>query len=151
MERDEESPVWEARGILRRALPLLPPSHPSGLRRLRMTAQSEGPLNRQECRCHPSPEKASELHKQKSSAGLTAMGRRIYLLPKQASILSHLEVAMAELMRKCDVCSHSKAAHVDGVHCALCRCASERLEMVQDSFVFRSALTPRTGRPGKKR
>jgi hypothetical protein len=58
---------------------------------------------------------------------------------------------MAELMRKCDVCSHSKAAHVDGVHCALCRCSSESRELVQDSFVFRSALTQRPGRAGKKR
>src|SRR5437763_11035103 len=28
--------------------------------------------------------------------------------------------------RLCDVCGHSRAAHVDGVHCALCRCNSER-------------------------
>ena len=58
---------------------------------------------------------------------------------------------MAELMRKCEVCGHSRAAHVDGVACALCRCHSERSELVQDSFAFRSALAPRSKGAGRKR
>ena len=31
--------------------------------------------------------------------------------------------------KKCDLCSHSSAAHVDGMRCALCECTSERREV----------------------
>jgi len=53
--------------------------------------------------------------------------------------------------RLCEICGHSRAAHVDGVHCALCRCSSERPAAVQESLVFRSALPVRTARIGRKR
>jgi hypothetical protein len=53
--------------------------------------------------------------------------------------------------RLCDICGHSRAAHVDGVHCALCRCSSERPAMVQESLVFRTALPIRSARIGRKR
>ena len=53
---------------------------------------------------------------------------------------------MADQMRKCEVCGHSQAAHVDGVQCSLCRCHSEPAKLVQDSFVFRSALIPPSSR-----
>jgi hypothetical protein len=42
--------------------------------------------------------------------------------------------------KKCDICSHSSAAHVDGVRCALCDCTSERREVVQQTLAFRSIL-----------
>ena len=42
--------------------------------------------------------------------------------------------------KKCDLCSHTRAAHVDGTHCALCSCNSERKTFVQDAFSFRNAL-----------
>jgi hypothetical protein len=41
---------------------------------------------------------------------------------------------------KCPICSHSRAAHVDGVKCALCRCTSEPREFRQESFAFKTAL-----------
>jgi hypothetical protein len=44
-------------------------------------------------------------------------------------------------MKRCDFCGHSRAAHVDGVHCALCPCRSEAVEVVQQSFTFREALS----------
>jgi hypothetical protein len=53
--------------------------------------------------------------------------------------------------RVCDICGHSRAAHVDGVHCALCRCTSERATPVQESLAFRSALPVRAARIGRKR
>jgi hypothetical protein len=53
--------------------------------------------------------------------------------------------------RLCDICGHSRAAHVDGVHCALCRCSSERTAAVQQSLVFRNALPIRTAGIGRKR
>jgi len=53
--------------------------------------------------------------------------------------------------RLCEVCNHSRTAHVDGVHCALCRCNSERPIAMQESLVFRSALPIRTSGMGRKR
>ena len=53
--------------------------------------------------------------------------------------------------RLCDICGHSRAAHVDGIHCALCRCSSARTAAVQESLVFRNALPVRTGGIGRKR
>jgi hypothetical protein len=53
--------------------------------------------------------------------------------------------------RLCEICGHSRAAHVDGVHCALCRCSSERPAAVQESLVFRSALPIRAAGIGRKR
>jgi hypothetical protein len=53
--------------------------------------------------------------------------------------------------RKCEICGHSRAAHVDGVHCALCRCNSQRTVAVQESLAFRSSLPVRTAGIGRKR
>ena len=53
--------------------------------------------------------------------------------------------------RICEVCGHSREAHVDGVHCALCRCSSERPAAVQQSLLFRTALPVRTAGMGRKR
>jgi len=53
--------------------------------------------------------------------------------------------------RICEVCGHSRAAHVDGVHCALCRCGSERPAAVQQSLAFRGTLPVRTVGMGRKR
>lgn len=55
-----------------------------------------------------------------------------------------------ESTKRCLYCGHSRAAHTDGVHCALCRCRSERVETVQESFAFRGIITPRSS-TGRKR
>jgi hypothetical protein len=60
-----------------------------------------------------------------------------------------MRVAM-ESTKRCLYCGHSRAAHTDGVHCALCRCRSERVETVQESFAFRGIITPRSS-TGRKR
>jgi hypothetical protein len=49
--------------------------------------------------------------------------------------------------KKCVYCGHSRAAHADGVKCALCRCRSEEVTMIQDSFAFRSSLPTRGHAP----
>ena len=55
-------------------------------------------------------------------------------------------------MKRCELCGHSRAAHADGVHCALCHCRSERTEVVQQSFAFRGVITPGRDKPyGRKR
>lgn len=54
--------------------------------------------------------------------------------------------------KRCELCGHSRAAHADGVQCALCHCRSERPEVVQQAFTFRGVIT--TGRNrgyGRKR
>jgi len=53
--------------------------------------------------------------------------------------------------RKCPNCPHSRAAHTDGVHCALCRCRSEEPAVVQESFAFRGAVTSPRVRNTRKR
>jgi hypothetical protein len=47
---------------------------------------------------------------------------------------------MEKTARRCEHCGHSKAAHVDGVRCALCGCVPARRTFVQDSFSFRDSL-----------
>jgi hypothetical protein len=47
---------------------------------------------------------------------------------------------MADANRKCDYCGHSRAAHADGIACALCRCRSERVQFVQQSLSFRDSI-----------
>jgi len=51
-------------------------------------------------------------------------------------------------MKKCEICGHSRAAHTDGVKCALCDCISRPRELVQESFGFRGPLLrpPQSGR-----
>ena len=46
--------------------------------------------------------------------------------------------------KRCDLCGHSRAAHAGGIQCALCRCRSERTQVVQLSLAFRGVIT--TGR-----
>ena len=53
--------------------------------------------------------------------------------------------------RRCEYCPHSRAAHVDGVKCALCPCVSEQRVFVQESLTFRSALPARVMRNTRKR
>jgi hypothetical protein len=50
---------------------------------------------------------------------------------------------MTSSTKRCEYCGHSRAAHTDGVHCALCRCSSERAELVQETFAFRGAIAVR--------
>jgi hypothetical protein len=52
-----------------------------------------------------------------------------------------IAVIMADAAKKCPFCGHSRAAHTDGVHCALCRCRSELTQPVQESFAFRREVT----------
>jgi hypothetical protein len=53
--------------------------------------------------------------------------------------------------KKCDICSHSRAAHVDGGRCALCGCTSERRDLVQQTLGFRSTLPARIINNTRKR
>ena len=54
-------------------------------------------------------------------------------------------------MKKCDICSHSRAAHLDGIRCALCDCVSQERTFTQQALVFRSALAVRTTATTRKR
>ena len=54
-------------------------------------------------------------------------------------------------MKTCSHCGHSRAAHLDGVRCALCGCVPSRTTFVQDSFSFRSALPGRVSNNTRKR
>ncbi|PYQ58209.1 MAG: hypothetical protein DMF58_16125 [Acidobacteria bacterium] len=47
---------------------------------------------------------------------------------------------MAKAVKRCEFCGHSRAAHVDGIQCALCSCRSEARDFVQQSFAFRGTL-----------
>jgi ribosomal protein L37E len=58
---------------------------------------------------------------------------------------------MEDAMARCKLCGHSRAAHVDGVRCALCGCLPERRNFVQDAFAFRSALPGRVMTDTRKR
>jgi len=42
--------------------------------------------------------------------------------------------------KTCEFCGHSRAAHTDGVKCALCNCVSRPRELVQETFAFRTSL-----------
>ena len=50
-----------------------------------------------------------------------------------------MNVAMTPA-KNCDYCGHSRAAHTDGVKCALCDCVSRPRELVQESFSFRKSI-----------
>ncbi|HEX8169691.1 MAG TPA: hypothetical protein VF824_04030 [Thermoanaerobaculia bacterium] len=54
-------------------------------------------------------------------------------------------------MKRCEHCGHSRAAHVDGLRCALCGCTPARQTFVQDSFSFRSTLVARPAASTRKR
>src|SRR5437016_13969687 len=55
-----------------------------------------------------------------------------FRLPSLTISGTNLERKIAVMEKRlCDICGHSRAAHVDGVHCALCRCSSERPAAVQ--------------------
>src|SRR5260370_38590013 len=65
-----------------------------------------------------------------------------------AGPLIQLRRVVMSTTKKCDFCPHSRAAHTDGIHCALCRCRSERRELVQETLAFRGTIP--VGRPAKK-
>ena len=54
-------------------------------------------------------------------------------------------------MKRCEDCGHSRAAHVDGMRCALCGCTPGRRAFVQESFSFRSSLPARVSSDTRKR
>lgn len=54
-------------------------------------------------------------------------------------------------MARCKLCGHSRAAHVDGVRCALCGCLPERRDYVQENFTFRTAIPTRLTASNRKR
>lgn len=43
-------------------------------------------------------------------------------------------------MKRCEICGHSEAAHIDAVRCALCGCTPQKRGFVQESFAFRGAV-----------
>jgi hypothetical protein len=54
-------------------------------------------------------------------------------------------------MKRCEHCGHSRAAHVDGMRCALCGCLPQRQNFVQDSFSFKTVLPTRVASNSRKR
>lgn len=54
-------------------------------------------------------------------------------------------------MKRCQHCGHSKAAHTDGMRCALCGCVPSRQTFVQERFSFRSSLPSRVTDDTRKR
>lgn len=54
-------------------------------------------------------------------------------------------------MKKCEVCSHSRAAHADGIRCALCGCTGEEREMTQQTLAFRNSIPVRVTTNTRKR
>lgn len=54
-------------------------------------------------------------------------------------------------MAHCRLCGHSRAAHVDGVRCALCGCLPQRREFVQETFAFRNVIPTRVTTNTRKR
>lgn len=54
-------------------------------------------------------------------------------------------------MKPCPHCGHSRAAHVDGMRCALCGCVPSRQTFVQDAFAFRESLPMRVKANARKR
>jgi hypothetical protein len=48
-------------------------------------------------------------------------------------------------MKRCEHCGHSRAAHVDGLRCALCGCVPQRQTFVQDALPFRSGVSRPAG------
>jgi len=54
-------------------------------------------------------------------------------------------------MKRCEICGHSHAAHVDGMRCALCGCLPQRQTFVQETFGFRTALPVRVTSNTRKR
>ena len=47
---------------------------------------------------------------------------------------------MEKTQKRCQYCGHSRAAHIDGMRCALCGCVPSRQTFVQESFGFRTSL-----------
>jgi hypothetical protein len=58
---------------------------------------------------------------------------------------------MNAIDKRCELCGHSRAAHVDETRCALCGCTPQRQTFVQSSLGFRSALPTRTPASTRKR
>ena len=54
-------------------------------------------------------------------------------------------------MKRCELCGHSRAAHVDGMRGALCGCLPQRQTFIQDSFSFKTALPLRVTSNTRKR
>lgn len=48
-------------------------------------------------------------------------------------------------MKRCQHCGHSRAAHSDGVRCALCGCVPQRQTFVQEAFAFRNGMARPAG------
>jgi hypothetical protein len=61
------------------------------------------------------------------------------------------EMMMEKTPKRCELCGHSRAAHIDGVRCALCGCLPARRTFVQDSFSFRDSIPARVSRTTRKR
>lgn len=75
--------------------------------------------------------------------GLTRTTPRFYAdenFAKVGIVLDPITIAMKNASKRCDFCDHSRAAHIDGIRCALCTCISQRREFVQQSLTFRDAL-----------
>jgi hypothetical protein len=54
-------------------------------------------------------------------------------------------------MKRCEHCGHSRAAHLDGMRCALCGCVPQRQTFVQTSLGFKTTLPTRVAASTRKR
>jgi hypothetical protein len=54
-------------------------------------------------------------------------------------------------MKRCEHCGHSRAAHIDGMRCALCGCVPGRQTFVQEKLGFRTTLPTRVTANTRKR
>lgn len=62
-----------------------------------------------------------------------------------------LVMQMEKTQKRCEHCGHSRAAHIDGMRCALCGCMPARQTFVQESFGFRDAVVRRVPANTRKR
>jgi hypothetical protein len=83
------------------------------------------------------------------------VGKKLYAREKTGDLGIILDpingMAKTTAVKRCEFCGHSRAAHVDGVQCALCSCRSERRSFIQQSFAFRSMLSEPAGPMTRKR
>lgn len=62
-----------------------------------------------------------------------------------------MQQAIKPSFKQCKHCGHSRAAHADGMRCALCGCAPQRQTFVQTSLGFKTALPMRAAAATRKR
>src|ERR1051326_1597972 len=82
------------------------------------------------------------------AAGRTRVSalRGVELRRAASNLIFHSAMA-----KTCRLCGHSRAAHTDGVKCALCACVSRTRELVQESLPFKGQTRMSVPSTGRKR